>query len=286
MAIIIGGTIAAVGAVGGAAISSSGANSAADTAANASNTASNNTLQAQQQMRSDLQPYSSLGTGSINALLQSMGYTGAYDSKGNLTGLTQNSSNPLQQQFSYQAWDPSKLDQTPGYQFTQQQGMKAVTNSNVSRGLGLSGAQLKGISDYTTGNADNTYNQQFANYNTGFNNALTTYNTNYNTASQNVNRLSGLVQAGQNSAAQVGTSGLAAASASGNQLTAGANAGAAAQVAGANAASGAVSSVGQNALLTALLKNNNTSAVSGSSIYGANQSSDPIGALNNSQGWT
>lgn len=257
MAIIIGGTIAAAGAVGGAAISSSGANSAAETAANASNTASNNTLAAQQQMRTDLQPYSSLGTGSINALLQSMGYTGAYDSKGNLTGLTQNANSPLNTPFSFNA---SNLDQTPGYQFTQQQGMKAVTNSNVSRGLGLSGAQLKGISDYTTGNANTTYNNQFAN-------ALSTYNTNYNTASQNVNRLSGLVQAGQNSAAQVGTSGLAAASASGNQLTAGANAGAAAQVAGANAASGALSSVGQNALLTALLRNNNTPSTS-STIFG------------------
>lgn len=265
-------SFAAVAAVGGAVvggvIASDGAKSAANTEANAATTASNNTLQAQQQLRTDLQPYNSLGTGSINALLQSMGYTGAYDSNGNLTGLTQNPNSPLQQQFSYQAWNPSNLASTPGYQFTLNQGLKGVTNSNVSRGLGLSGAQLKGISDYTTGNADNTYNQQFANYNTGFNNALQTYNTNYNTASQNVNRLSGLVQAGQNSAAQVGTSGLAAASASGNQLTAGANAGAAATVAGTNALTSGIGTAGQNALLTSLLKNNNSSSTSGS-IYGS-----------------
>jgi hypothetical protein len=272
------GVVASVGgSIVGGLISSSGAKSAANTEADAANNAANLTYQAQQQMRTDLQPYSSLGTGSINALLQSMGYTGAYDGNGNLTGLTQNPNSPLQQQFSYGAWDPSKLDQTPGYQFTLNQGLKGVTNSNVSRGLGLSGAQLKGISDYTTGNADNTYNQQYQNYLSGYGQALQTYNTNYNTASQNVNRLAGLVQAGQNSAAQVGTSGLAAASAAGNQLTAGANAGAAATVAGTNALSSGLGTAGQNALLTSLLKGNNSSSTSGS-IYGGGT---PASAIDN-----
>jgi hypothetical protein len=251
------GVVASVGgSIVGGLISSSGAQSAADTESAAANNAANLTYQAQQQMRTDLQPYTSLGTGSINALLQSMGYTGSFDSNGNVTGLTQNQNSPLQQQFSF---NPGDLTKTPGYQFTLNQGLKGVTNSNVARGLGLSGAQLKGISDYTTGNADNTYNQQYSN-------ALQTYQTNYNTASQNAARLGGLVQAGQNSAAQVGTSGLAAASAAGNQLTAGANAQGAASVAGANAINGSLSGAGNNALLLSLLKQGNSGSTGGN-IY-------------------
>jgi hypothetical protein len=253
-AIVAGAGVAAAGAIGGAVISSQGAKSAADTQAAAADNAAQLTYQAQQQMRTDLQPYSSLGSGSINALLQAMGYTGAYDSNGNLTGLTANKNSILQTPFSF---DASNLASTPGYQFTLSQGMKGVTNSNVARGLGLSGAQLKGISDYTTGNADSTYNTQYAN-------ALNTYDTNYANAASNANRLASLVQTGQNSAAQVGSSGLTAAGTAGNQLTSGANAQAAATVAGANAASGALTSTGNNALLLSLLRNSNTGSTSGS----------------------
>lgn len=55
------------------------------------------------------------------------------------------------------------LEQTPGYKFTLAQGMKAVNNSAAARGLGNSGAALKGAATYATGLADTTYQQQFAN---------------------------------------------------------------------------------------------------------------------------
>lgn len=300
-AVAIGGIAAGVGAVGAAAISASASGSAADTQANSADYAANLTNQAQQQMRTDLEPYTQLGADSINPLMQAMGYTSsmptappqsvftaasngdssaqaqinAWYTQYNSTPMnsdgtpawTVNPNNILQQQFSYAPWDPSNLAQTPGYQFTLNQGLKAVTNSNTALGLGLSGAQLKGISDYTTGDADNTYNQQYANYQTGYQQALQTYNTNYNSAANNVNRLAGLVQTGQNSAAQVGTSGINSAANAGNLLTSGANAQAASTVAGANAASSALTSVGNNALLTALLKSNNTASTA-TSLYG------------------
>ncbi|MFM0638082.1 hypothetical protein PQQ63_15375 [Paraburkholderia metrosideri] len=298
----IGGIVAGVGAVGAAVISSNGAKSAANTQANSANYAADLQNQAQQQMRTDLEPYTNLGSSAINPLLQAMGYKSSLPASlpssvtnaaiaGDPTALAQvaawtksynstplnsdgtpawtvDSSNPLQQQFSYAAWNPANLAQTPGYQFTLQQGLKGVTNSNVARGLGLSGAQLKGISDYTTGNADNTYSQQYQNYLAGYGQSLQTYQTNYNSAANNVNRLAGLVQQGQNSAAQVGTSGINTAANAGNLLTSGANAQAASTVAGANAASGALTSVGNNALLTALLKNNNASSTA-TSLYGS-----------------
>lgn len=56
------------------------------------------------------------------------------------------------------------LSATPGYQFTLQQGENAVNNANSAKGWGLSGAGQKGLADYVTGLASNTYQQQFQNY--------------------------------------------------------------------------------------------------------------------------
>lgn len=59
--------------------------------------------------------------------------------------------------------DQATLEQTPGYQFNKTQGLKAVQNSAAARGLGNSGAALKGAATFATGLADNTYQQQFTN---------------------------------------------------------------------------------------------------------------------------
>lgn len=90
--------------------------------------------------RSDLAPYRAAGATGTNALLA------------RLPDLTA----------------PIKLDQafvesTPGYQFNLTQGLKAVQNSAAARGLGTSGAALKGAANFATGLADSTYQQQFAN---------------------------------------------------------------------------------------------------------------------------
>ena len=61
-------------------------------------------------------------------------------------------------------FDPSSLPSTPGYQFTLNQGLQSTQNSFAAQGLGSSGAALKGAAAYTTGLAQNTYNQQFQNY--------------------------------------------------------------------------------------------------------------------------
>lgn len=202
------GIAAAVGgsSVLGAVTSSSAANKQADAASKAAD----QSTEASAQLRSDLSPYTQLGTTAINPLLAAMGYN--TDGSGNITGV--NSSSPLQQQFSFTGSD---LANTPGYQFTLQQGLKSTDNALASQGLGLSGAQAKGLSTYATGLADNTYNQQY-------NNALSTYNTNYQTAANNVSNLQNLVNTGQNSAAQTGQAGLSAANTAGNYLTQAANA--------------------------------------------------------------
>lgn len=110
--------------------------------------------------------------------------------------------------------DQATLENTPGYQFNLKQGMRGVTNSAAARGLGTSGAALKGAAAFATGLADSTYQNQFNNANTNQTNAY--------------NRLKGLIDTGENAGAQTGVLGEKAAYNTGTALTAAGNAQAAA----------------------------------------------------------
>src|SRR5690349_19939825 len=132
----------AVAGVAGSAISSHAASSAADTQAQAAHNAAQLPWQQFQQMQQNLQPYMQLGQNSIAGLQNYL--TGPYLN-------TAFNFNPTQAQ----------LEQTPGYQFTLQQGLKGVDNQLDAKELNLSGAQAKGIGQYTTGLADQTYQQQY-----------------------------------------------------------------------------------------------------------------------------
>jgi len=55
----------------------------------------------------------------------------------------------------------STLESTPGYQFTRTQGLKAIQASAAARGLGVSGAALKGAATYATGLADQTFEERY-----------------------------------------------------------------------------------------------------------------------------
>jgi hypothetical protein len=72
------------------------------------------------------------------------------------------------------SWDPTMagLAQTPGYQFTLQQGLLGTQNAAAARGLGVSGAALKGADTFATGLASQTYNQQLNNAESIYGNQL------------------------------------------------------------------------------------------------------------------
>lgn len=213
---------------------SSAASGAADTQAQAANNASALQWQQFQQMQQNLQPYMQLGTNNIPGMQAQLGKLGGMEFN----------FNPTMQQ----------LEQTPGYQFTLKQGLNTLDNQMASKGLNLSGAQLRGIDDYTTGLASQTFQQQYQN-------ALQNFMTNYNIGSDQYNRLSGLVGVGENAAAGVGNAGLQTATNAGNFLTSGANAQAAGMIGSANAISGGLSGLGGNALLYSLM---NPAAANGS----------------------
>lgn len=195
----------------------------------AAQSANNAQLQMYNQMRSDLMPYMQTGLGANTNLQNLTGTT--LDANGNPTGNPLTS--PLLQAPSMNLSE-SALEQTPGYQFNLSQGLKAVQNVAAARGLGSSGAALKGAASYATGLADNTYQNQF-------NNAVTNQDNQFN-------RLLGLTQLGQNSAAGVGASGIQTGKGVASNTIGAGTAGAASTIGAASQAGG----IGQNYLLNNL----------------------------------
>lgn len=246
-AAIAGGAVAGLA---GSAISAGAASDAAQTQADAANNAAALQNKQWQQTQKNLQPYMDLGSSYINPLKDAL-------------------ANPmLTQRFS--APSASDAAATPGYHFTLDQGLKSVQNSAAARGLGTSGAALKGAANYATGLADSTYNDVF-------NRALQTFNTNYSSAANNANRLLCVVGNGQNAAATNGSLGANAVGNIGNTLTSGANAQAAGMVGSANALAGGMNSVANGAMTYGLLNNNAlASATAANPSYGTTAAGNPI----------
>lgn len=259
---------AAVGTVAGAAISSSASKSAANTQAQASEDASHLQNDQYNTTVQNLQPFTDFGKGNIDSLQSLL----------NNPALTQGFAyGPYAAPSAFTAPTAAQAQQTPGYQFTLNQGLKSVQNSAAARGLGTSGAALKGAANYSTGLADSTYNDVFnralQSYNTNFNTSQSAYNTNYNSAlsqyntnqqvlGNQINRLQTAVGTGQNSAAMTGQLGQQAAANESNLLTGAANASAAGQVGSANALATGLNGAGSSAMLYGLTQNNATPAAS------------------------
>ena len=192
-------------AVVGAAATAYGANKAADAQTAATDKAAQTSLGMYQQTRSDLLPYQQYGQNAGNQL------------QARLSDLT----SPI-------VMDQATLEKTPGYQFNLTQGLKATQNSAAARGLGTSGAALKGAATFATGLADSTYQNQFQNAVTNQTNAY--------------NRLFNLTQLGENAAAGTGQAGTAAANTAANAQIGAGNA----QAAAANATGSSISNLASN----------------------------------------
>ena len=257
-ALLAGGALAAGGAV---------------YAANKQSSAQKNAAATQQQMfntvQGNSQPFMQAGYGATNTLTQLMGTSGTPGSDVAGTGGLKNGY--LNSQF---APTQDQLNQYPGYQFALQQGGQATRNADTPGMGALSGSALKDLTNFNVGTANQYYGQYFNQDQTQKNNIF--------------NRLSSIAGLGQSAAAGVGNSG--------TQLGQGiAQAGAAAGasqaggiVGASNALSGGANSLAGMMYLNAgggggnQLGNN----VSQSSLNNANHSSDPIGTLAGTEGWT
>lgn len=162
--------IVAAGALGAGA-TAYGASKAADAQTSAARTGAATQMAMFNKMQENLAPYMKGGLESYNQLLGAMPELTA-------------KFNPTMAQ----------LEQTPGYQWALDQGLKGTQNSYAAKGLGSSGAAMKGAAEYAQGLASNTYQQQLQNY-----------------MAQNLqkyNMLMGGTQIGQSSAAGVGAAGI------------------------------------------------------------------------------
>jgi hypothetical protein len=158
----------------------------------------------------------------------------------------------------------AQLEATPGYQFIRAQGLQSVQNSNAAKGLGLSGAALKGAGQYATGLASQTLGQQQGIFQSNLNNIM--------------QPLEWAANLGQTAATRTGQNSLQATANQGNMITSGAAAQAAGQVGSANALAGGLNSAagaGQNYLLYNNLLNGGPTA----------PQAPPWGATGSGSGW-
>jgi hypothetical protein len=126
----------------------------------------------------------------------------------------------------------AQLEQTPGYQFQLEQGLKSVQNSAAARGLGGNasspgGPGIKGALAYSQGLANSTYLDQWNIANTNKQNAynrLLQAATLGNTATQNITNVEsgGTNQIAQNQV-NAGAAGAGAAAATAQSISSGAN---------------------------------------------------------------
>jgi hypothetical protein len=184
-------------------------------------------------------------------------------------------------------WNPTMegLAQTPGYQFTLDQGLRATQSSAAARGLGMSGAAMRGAADYAGGVASNTYNQQLTNalniygaglsrYDkqlAGFGQQAGAFQNQFNDYWANqtnpYNQLKDLATLGANSAAGQATSGTTAAQNIGNAAQVGAAQQGVGIAQAGNALAGTLNSAGVQNLLTGSGAGANNRSVTGGGIF-------------------
>lgn len=149
------------------------------------------------------------------------------------------------------------LAQTPGYQFSVDQGTRAALNALAARGLGGSaGAIAKGVGGYVSGIASQNYNNDVSNL-------LNTYQTGAGT-------LQNLVNSGVTAGSSLAGVGTNTANAIGSSITGAGNA----QAAAYNSIGSAIGNVGNAGGTAALLQQLTGGA--GGSVYGSGPSAGPM----------
>lgn len=261
-------TISAVAAVGGAMISSNAQSKAASGAQNAAKDANQLQWNMFQQQQNNQAPWLNTGSSAVNQLAMMLGlnsqqnfdaqkyiqdnpYTFASWRDGiepikntadsayqdYLARFGQNGNNAYFNQpagFGSMTKDFSYGDfaADPGLQFRLEQGAKVLERSGAAKGMSLSGAQLKGLTDYNSGAASQEYGNAYSRF--------------MNNRSTKFNELASLAGLGQTANGQLGQMGMATSQTMGNNLIGASNMSGAAGLQGANAWTGALNS-GANA---------------------------------------
>jgi hypothetical protein len=191
--------VAAVGSIAGSVISSNAASDASDKQAKAAQKGLDFQKQTFDKIQANLDPYMGLGKSSVGQLSNLLGLSG----------------------------DPNSMFETlkkyPGYQFAYDEGMRGVGADNATKGLRLSGQQVRGAEQFGQGLASNLFQQYFQ-------------------------QLMQSGQLGENAAAGVGNAGVATGQGVANSLLAQGQAQASGTVGSANAINQGIGSTINNAI--------------------------------------
>lgn len=232
----------AAAVLGAGALSAGASIWGANKAANAQTSAANAGIQNQREMyetnKAVLAPYINAGVGGLDNLKEWINPTSGNNVLSSLIRLVTPGADMT-----------DTLRSTPGYQFQENQGTRAIMNRLASRGLGGSaGAVARGIGQYVTGLADSTWGNVV-------DKTRSVFDTGYNA-------LSGLVNTGLTAGGALAGIGTKTADAISSGLTGMGNA----QAAGYNAIGAGIGNFG-NSLLTAGLINGGIGG-GGGSVYG------------------
>lgn len=236
----------AVAIVGAGALSAGASMFGANEAANAQEQASQNATNAQMSMfntaQGELQPYINMGQQAGTQLLSLLNPSNTSSALSSLLKLTTPGADMT-----------STLEQTPGFQFANTYGQKAVRNALAARGLGGPGGPLaKASAQYAEGLAGNTWSSVVNGLLSAFG-AQTT-------------PLQNLTSTGSGAASSLGTAATNTGSQIGSNMIGAGNAAAGADIASANAIGGIGNSVTSGLLLNQLMANN----ASNGGLYGGN----------------
>lgn len=146
----IGAAIGVVTAIGWGLIASGGAKSAANAQAAASDRASQVQMDMFNKQVELQKPFREAGLTAQNQLLQLLGIGGDKNAAGYGSAA--------------QAFGMKQFNADPGYQFRQDEGMKALERSAAARGGLLSGSALKGITRFGQQTASDEYSNAFNRY--------------------------------------------------------------------------------------------------------------------------
>lgn len=198
---------------GSAVVGAVASNQAGRTQASAANRATDTQQAMFNQTRDDQAPWRAAGSTSLGSIMGGL-------------GLGPTSGGVPEGYFNHQFNNKDLTDNlAPNYQFMRDQGIGATTNMANAMG-GLGGNSLADIAKFTTGYAQNAYQQAYANY--------TANQTNI------YNRLASISGLGQTAGSNQTTGGSNYAGGMANTITGAGNARAAGLVGGANAITGAV----------------------------------------------
>jgi hypothetical protein len=228
-AIAIAAGVGAAGSIGGSLIGGSAAKSAAQTQATAAQTAAAEQAREFNVTQANEAPWLQAGQTSLSSLMSGLQPGGQF-------------STPYSGTFS--APTEEQAQQTPGYQFSLDQGDLGIERASAASGGAFTGGEAKSLDAFNTGLADQTYQQTFNNALTGFQTQFNTYNTNQ---ANLYNRLASTSGLGQTTATQLGQLGQQAATTEGNDLTSGAAATAGGIVGSANAYTAGLQGLSNNA---------------------------------------